>query len=461
MKRENFLKALNATTVKSSLRTSFFKKIFISLIAVLLCAPVFGQKDKENAMKSRAEDDINNFLSQWTLLNNPDFRTTPELAAGDWIGNYFEYNDKEDTDNIIGFLEDYKDMLGSMQIKHSFEVGPSTMPKHDKKSVYELKGTLKRELLNADGSIKDLPVTFRFVFRGMDKTVQIVGIKTEGNLKPEIIPQSIKETNPSDMTPSDAPSIDQKDTSSCDTSTSDITEIHSPYKETAAIQILGGISVKKIIFVCGIIILLIVVFCKLTRKNKIILGCSASIFFLVFCAIISASLISGFHSNSKDPNPDYAEVDAINNEETNQTNDDFYNTFSQELLELAESGDPKAQGALGFVYYKGKGVKINYDEAFKWARLAGEQGVDSAQCLVGLFYCIKSDDNEGFKWFELAAQKRYAPALYHIGYMYFFGKGVEKNEEAGIEWLEKAADLGEGRAKGFLIALERSGYKKK
>ena len=200
MKQEMIFKALNATIIA-----------VIAIIAVSSCTPTNNKYAKLVAIKYVAKTSINDCVSQWELLNNPDekFRPSPEDAAYRWMGNYFEYNDKEDYESISGLLEDYKDMLGDMQIGHSFNVKLSTMPKHKHDSVYEIEGTLTREPKNTDGFIKDLPVTFRFVFQGMVEDVQIVGINinTGGSLKP-VITKGIKETGTIDMA-----SIRQKVTS--------------------------------------------------------------------------------------------------------------------------------------------------------------------------------------------------------------------------------------------------------
>ena len=49
------------------------------------------------------------------------------------------------------------------------------------------------------------------------------------------------------------------------------------------------------------------------------------------------------------------------------------------LRKGAEQGNAAAQYCLGQCYYRGKGVRKNYDEAIKWFRMAAEQGYNDAQ----------------------------------------------------------------------------------
>jgi len=206
MKRNNIYKALNAT---------------ITLIAVLLCLGFSGCSNfnKEEAkVKQTAEPQIERFVLLWDALNDPEDRMSPTEVAGEWNGTRFdfEWNGTLGDDKLIGFLGNYKIMIGSFQIAHSFKVNPNTMAKHCNDSVYEIEGTLIRKPLDyPEGSIKDLPVTFRFVYKGSKDYIKIVGIETKGSLNPVITSKGIKETSKNDM-----PSNRQKVTSWFDTATS-------------------------------------------------------------------------------------------------------------------------------------------------------------------------------------------------------------------------------------------------
>ncbi len=63
-----------------------------------------------------------------------------------------------------------------------------------------------------------------------------------------------------------------------------------------------------------------------------------------------------------------------------------YATALREWRPLAEQGNAIAQGNLGFMYDKGRGVPQNHAEAVQWYRKAAEQGDTEAQYLLGLMH---------------------------------------------------------------------------
>ena len=63
-----------------------------------------------------------------------------------------------------------------------------------------------------------------------------------------------------------------------------------------------------------------------------------------------------------------------------------YATPLQEWRPLAEQGNADAQGNIGVMYDKGKGVLQDYAEAVKWYRLAAEQGDAKAQFNLAVMY---------------------------------------------------------------------------
>jgi hypothetical protein len=52
----------------------------------------------------------------------------------------------------------------------------------------------------------------------------------------------------------------------------------------------------------------------------------------------------------------------------------------------AEQGDSNAQYCLGRMYRYGHGVKKNAKEAFKWFKLAAEQGDTTAQSYLAMVH---------------------------------------------------------------------------
>jgi len=170
--------------------------------------------------------------------------------------------------------------------------------------------------------------------------------------------------------------------------------------------------------------------------------------------------------------------------------------------ESAELGHSGSQNQLGhmIVYDKlgptaTQSERQQWDAAAKYFRMAAEQGSDSAQCNLGLYYMHKEphkDFPNAIIWLQKAADKKmeasyldlavaYAGArdfanalryfekaaatrkpdiephaLYNIGVLHHAGYGVPQNEQKAIEYLRRAADLGEAKAIQTLAKMEQA-----
>ena len=60
------------------------------------------------------------------------------------------------------------------------------------------------------------------------------------------------------------------------------------------------------------------------------------------------------------------------------------------------------------------------------------------------------DYEEAFKWFKLAAGQGHPGAQHYLGYCYDEGKGVEQNLQLAVEWYTKAAEQGHETAQNNL-----------
>lgn len=78
------------------------------------------------------------------------------------------------------------------------------------------------------------------------------------------------------------------------------------------------------------------------------------------------------------------------------------------LHPIAEKGNITAQGLLGQMYLRGKGVTRSYQKALKWCQLAANQGHVNAQANLGLMYGhgkgVDQDYHQAAKWYRLAAE---------------------------------------------------------
>lgn len=86
-----------------------------------------------------------------------------------------------------------------------------------------------------------------------------------------------------------------------------------------------------------------------------------------------------------------------------------YVRAAQDLAPLAERGNPRALGLLGFMYEHGFGVPQAYDAAFDFYCRAAVQGNPFAQAQLGLMYDkghgVHQDFIQAYKWLDLAAAR--------------------------------------------------------
>ena len=90
-------------------------------------------------------------------------------------------------------------------------------------------------------------------------------------------------------------------------------------------------------------------------------------------------------------------------------------TFSQ-LQQMAESGDPAAQNALGLRYFQGDpaaGIKQNELEAARWFTTAAEHGNVAAQSKLGFLFWsgrgVPKDLNRAYLWTMVACENSSSP----------------------------------------------------
>ena len=125
----------------------------------------------------------------------------------------------------------------------------------------------------------------------------------------------------------------------------------------------------------------------------------------------------------------------------------------------AEQGLAIAQYNLGWMYYKGRGVPQDDAEAVKWYRRAAEQGDDDAQYALGWMYYkgrgVPQDDAEAVKWYRRAAEQGLARAQYNLGMRYSNGRGVPQNDAEAVKWYHRAAEQGHDDAQNALRQLEQ------
>lgn len=129
-----------------------------------------------------------------------------------------------------------------------------------------------------------------------------------------------------------------------------------------------------------------------------------------------------------------------------------------ELRQFAEKGYSLAQYSIGRIYI----FRNEPAEAFRWYKLAAEQGFALAQINIGGL-CetgrgVRQNYSEAMKWYKLAATQGNALAQVSIGYMYQEGKSVKQNKRIAKEWFGKACDNGEQFGCDAYRKLNEQGY---
>ena len=133
-----------------------------------------------------------------------------------------------------------------------------------------------------------------------------------------------------------------------------------------------------------------------------------------------------------------------------RTDVDYEKMPLQEMLHLADDGDPQAMYSLGLCYSKGTGVTRDDGKAVYWYRKGAIYGNVKAQAALALaLYTgtgVARNPYLAVEWFRAAAEQGDAEAQYYIGLCYKNGEGVTAVPEEARWWFRTAADQGYGRA---------------
>ena len=101
----------------------------------------------------------------------------------------------------------------------------------------------------------------------------------------------------------------------------------------------------------------------------------------------------------------------------------------------------------------------NYPVAFDAFMDLAESGDARAQTIVAMMYkygeSVEADPAASFRWYLEAARAGYAPAMFNVGDMYRTGIGIEADPARAIEWLKRAAEAGYERANQSLAILNQ------
>ena len=123
-----------------------------------------------------------------------------------------------------------------------------------------------------------------------------------------------------------------------------------------------------------------------------------------------------------------------------------------ELEQIANTGDPAAQCAMGDYYNSEDRPDLqNFKKAFEWYDKAAKQNYARAQWNLGNIYgvgagVVEKDFNKAMSWFEKSANQGYLEAMFNLGQVFL----MNDDHANALFWLEKADKLGHPQAKDIL-----------
>lgn len=184
----------------------------------------------------------------------------------------------------------------------------------------------------------------------------------------------------------------------------------------------------------------------------------------LFCALFTMTLIIGFQSDAlaaqtktREPEADY------------QSGYRAYKAGNYEVARAhwrlaAQADDPRAQYALGLLYFRGKSGPANYEEAAKWFMQAARANHGGALYYVGMLYFngwgLRYDQFRATDYFKraLRVSPDNANAAYLIGSQYFHGRGARQNYVEAAHYFEIAAQRDMRAAQFMLGAMYERGW---
>ena len=121
---------------------------------------------------------------------------------------------------------------------------------------------------------------------------------------------------------------------------------------------------------------------------------------------------------------------------------DIENLYLWYIEQLWDNETSELINGLGECYFYGKGIDIDYINAFECFKRAAEAGDTSAQYNLGVCYSngygTDIDDEQALKYFMLA-EKKVADAKAYVGYYNCYGwGGLEANKDSGFKLLKAA-----------------------
>jgi TPR repeat protein len=117
----------------------------------------------------------------------------------------------------------------------------------------------------------------------------------------------------------------------------------------------------------------------------------------------------------------------------------------RELTKAANFGDSGAQVELGLYLAQQNGA-AEAQQALQWFQRAATEETPAAMNNLAVLYFegrgVERDQAAGMRWALRAANHNYAPAELNVGFAYWYGWGVPVNQAEALRWLHKSAKHG-------------------
>lgn len=124
------------------------------------------------------------------------------------------------------------------------------------------------------------------------------------------------------------------------------------------------------------------------------------------------------------------------------------------LIKSALQDNEDAEYMLYKLYTEGSIVTQSYTIAFGFLKKSAEGANKYAQFELAEHYMSKNNYDEAIEWLKKAARQEHPPALFELGYCYYFGRGTLKLEDIGIDLIQKAAFKNFQPAKNLLRKIQ-------
>jgi hypothetical protein len=137
-----------------------------------------------------------------------------------------------------------------------------------------------------------------------------------------------------------------------------------------------------------------------------------------------------------------------------------YATALKEFLPLAEAGQTSAEAAVGQMYFEGKGVAPDMQQAARWLEPAAAKGNARAQFLLGKLYLsgegvAAPDPAKAAALTKAAADQGLVDAQVDICAFYYQGVGVPKDLVQSYLYASLAAEQGSPDGTSILSLLSQ------